>query len=99
MNITLSIIAILLLIISIYANYNLIRKQERFEDIVENQQKYIISISKLVKESREHLEELDEKGAFQSDDEVGFFFLQLKAIQDELSLFILSEDKNEETSK
>ena len=39
-----------------------------------------------------HLQNLDEKGVFQSDDEVGTFFEQMKAVQEELNRYMLPEN-------
>ena len=44
-----------------------------------------------IKQSQAHLKELDSKGAFQSDDETGYFFNQLKIVQEELDKFQVTE--------
>jgi len=67
--IVLSVIAVVLLV----ALRNLMVKVERYEDITVDQTEYLQSISDLVKDSQKHLQNLDEKGTFQSDDEVGYF--------------------------
>ena len=72
--IVLSVIAVVLLV----ALRNLMVKVERYEDITVDQTEYLQSISDLVKDSQKHLQNLDEKGTFQSDDEVGYFFEQMK---------------------
>jgi len=86
------------LLISLYFNYNLLKKVEVYEDkiaeyeeIVLNQQEYIERISNIVAESRDLIKQLDEKGIFEADDEVGTFFRFLKDIQDILSNFIITE--------
>ena len=43
-----------------------------------------------------HLRKLDEKGVFQSDDEVGYFFDKLKEIQKELDTYMLPENYGKE---
>ena len=75
--IVLSVIAVVLLV----ALRNLMVKVERYEDITVDQTEYLQSISDLVKDSQKHLQNLDEKGTFQSDDEVGYFFEQMKNVQ------------------
>jgi hypothetical protein len=65
------------------------RKLERFEDTVQNQQIYVERIASLIEDSSKRLREVDESGHFSSDDEVGFFFSNLKAIQDTLDEFKL----------
>ena len=46
-----------------------------------------------------HLQKLDEKGVFQSDDEVGYFFNNMKDIQKELDTFKLPKNYGKEESK
>ena len=45
------------------------------------------------------LKNLDEKGVFQSDDEVGEFFNQMKAVQDELNRYMLPDNYGKEESE
>ena len=43
-----------------------------------DQTKYLKNLDTLVEDSDKYLKKLDERGVFQSDDEIGFFFEQLK---------------------
>ena len=43
----------------------------------------------MIEQSRVRLEEIDEKGFFRADDEIGWFFSQIKEIQDNLNNFRL----------
>lgn len=88
----LSIIIVILLI----AIRNLLLKNEKYEDIVRDQTQYLQNISNAVGEGQKHLQNLDEKGVFQSDDEVGYFFEQLKYVQDELNRYMLPENYGKE---
>ena len=72
-----------------YTTINLLIKNEKAEDIIVSQQKYISSISEVIKNSEKRIKEIDEKEIFKSDDEIGWFFNELKKIQD-----ILSQYKN-----
>ena len=85
------IIAILglLLITSLFAIYNLLVKVEKYEDVTLDQTRYLNNISAIIAESKMHLQKLDENGTFQSDDEVGYFFQQLKNVQEELNRYML----------
>jgi hypothetical protein len=85
------IIAILglLLITSLFAIYNLLIKVEKYEDVTLDQTRYLNNISAIIAESKMHLQKLDENGTFQSDDEVGYFFQQLKNVQEELNRYML----------
>ena len=71
-------------------------KVERYEDVVQDQTQYLQNISNLVGDSQKHLKTLDEKGVFQSDDEVGYFFDNLKKVQDELNRYMLPENYGKE---
>ena len=71
----------------VYAAYNLVRKQEKVEDIMVGYLEYLDKISRVIEISDVKLKELDRKESFKSDDEVGFFFEQIKKIQDILNEF------------
>lgn len=87
----------LLVIVSMFAIYNLLVKVEKYEDIVQDQVTYLNNISATIAESKMHLQKLDENGTFQSDDEVGYFFKQLQNVQEELNRYMLPTNygKNE----
>ncbi len=72
-----------------YTTINLLVKNEKAEDIIVSQQKYISLISEIIKDSEKRIKEIDEKEIFKSDDEIGWFFNELKKIQN-----ILSQYKN-----
>jgi len=80
----------------VYIIRNLLIKVEKFEDVTRDQAQYLQNISNTIGESRKHLQNLDEKGVFQSDDEVGEFFNQMKAVQDELNRYMLPENYGKE---
>lgn len=79
----------LLLIVSMFAIYNLLVKVEKYEDVVKDQVAYLNNISASIAEAKMHLEKIDESGTFQSDDEVGYFFKQLQNVQEELNRYML----------
>lgn len=77
-----------------YTTFNLLKKNEKQEDIISNQEKilssyltYLNKMSDVVEISDKKLKEVDRKGSFESDDEVGFFFQQIKQLQDVLNNF------------
>lgn len=88
----LSISSVLVFIIFVVAIRNLLIKVEKYEDITADQAKYLQNISNLIADSQKHLKSLDEKGVFQSDDEVGYFFEQMKNVQTELEQYMLPEN-------
>jgi cell division protein FtsB len=81
----------LVIVISGFFIRNLLVRVEKYEDAVEEQAEFIAGLSDTIKQSQAHLKELDSKGAFQSDDETGYFFNQLKLVQEELDKFQVTE--------
>ena len=57
---------------------------------------YLQNISNSIREADQHLNSLDERGVFQSDDEVGEFFKQMKEVQSELNRYMLPENYGKE---
>ena len=94
-----TIIFAILSIILAYFTWNLMRKVEKYEDIAQYQQNYIENISTIIGESSKRLQEVDGRGTFESDDEVGFFFKTLKEVQsilDEFNLNVTDGQKEEQ---
>ena len=89
-----SIIAVLVVISGtlLYIVRNLLIKNENYEDVVQDQVQYLQNISNAIGEGQKHLKSLDERGVFQSDDEVGYFFEQMKYVQDELNRYMLPQN-------
>jgi hypothetical protein len=65
----------------------LINKVNKLEKIVAEQQQYINAVSIAIDNSNEQLKEIDQAGVFQADDEVGWFFKNLREIQTMLNSF------------
>ena len=76
-----------LVVILGYTTFNLLRKNERQEDILAGYMKYLDQFSKIIEFSDEKLKKIDERGIFKNDDEVGFIFQQIKELQKTLSNF------------
>ena len=87
---TLILINIIVIILGIigYVIWNLLKKSEKLENIITVQEKYIIDFYDLVKQSEAKIKEIDANQTFQSDDEIGFFFTNIKTIQEALSDYI-----------
>ena len=83
------VIAVLSLLVIFlgFTTFNLMRKQEKAEDILVSYMEYLDRLSKTIEISDKKLKELDHSGSFKSDDEVGFFFDAVKQIQDILNEF------------
>lgn len=91
------IILAVLLLVSLYVNFNLFRKEEKLEDIAESQNTYILQVQQAITFSEEKLKEIDEKETFKSDDEIGWFFENIKYIQELLSQYKINPSQNEQT--
>tara|TARA_A100001201_G_scaffold118757_1_gene102313 strand:+ start:281 stop:559 length:279 start_codon:yes stop_codon:yes gene_type:complete len=83
----LSVIVVILL----FTTFNLLRKNEKQEDILVEYMKYLNKISQTIEVSDTQLKKLDSLGRFESDDEVGFFFQSIKKIQKILNEFKIKE--------
>jgi len=90
--ITLLIIAVITLS---YTTYNLLRKNEKQEDVLAAYLLYMDNLSKIIEHSSERLKKIDSKGTFESDDEIGWFFEQIKVIQERLNNFKLTDGGEE----
>tara|TARA_R110000803_G_scaffold25299_4_gene60445 strand:+ start:397 stop:684 length:288 start_codon:yes stop_codon:yes gene_type:complete len=82
---------VLVVLVLLFTTWNLLRKNESSEDIVVGYLTYLDQISRVIEASDEKLKKIDIKGSFASDDEVGFFFKQIKQIQDILNEFKLKK--------
>ena len=85
-----SILSILVVVLG-FTTFNLLRKVEQSEDELKRRQKAIISyqeyingLGSTVEFMNKRIKEIDAKGTFNSDDEVGFFFERLKMLNDML---------------
>ncbi len=85
-NIIISILGILVVILG-YTTINLLRKNEKAEDIILSQNKFISKVDEHISFSNDRLKQIDQKGTFKSDDEIGWFFNEIKTIQNDLSQF------------
>ena len=84
--IIISILGSLVVILG-FTTFNLLRKIEKTEDIIINYDNFIEEYSKQLDISDKRLNKIDERGVFKSDDEVGWFFNNLKRLQNDLSKF------------
>ena len=80
MEIILVILLTLSISISFVAIRNLIKKNETMEDFINKQSEAIAACDA-------RLKEVDQKGVFYADDEIGWFFEEVKKIQEALNEF------------
>ena len=83
----LSVIVVILL----FTTFNLLRKNEKQEDILVEYMKYLNKISQTIEVSDTQLKKLDSLGRFESDDEIGFFFQSIQKIQKILNEFKIKD--------
>jgi hypothetical protein len=86
MEISLILLVIIILVMG-YIIRNLLLKNEKQEDILTGYMVYLNKISKIIDESDKKLQEIDHRGSFKADDEIGFFFENVKSIQTILNSF------------
>jgi len=82
--ITSIIILILSTLVLAFTTMNLLKKVEKYEDSQEKYQKSYNNLTKLIKVAEVKMTELDTKGTFSGDDEIGWFFNYLKEVQNEI---------------
>ena len=83
---TLSIILLVLIAIILTSSFfiikNLIVKNEILEDFISKQ-------SEAIQACDQRLQQIDDKGIFYSDDQIGWFFKEVQKIQEALNEFTL----------
>ena len=79
---TLSIILTVVITTSFFIIRNLVQKNEQLEDFISKQ-------SEAIQACDQRLKEIDDKGIFYADDQIGFFFKEVQKIQEALNEFTL----------
>tara|TARA_B100001175_G_scaffold293677_1_gene280360 strand:+ start:436 stop:735 length:300 start_codon:yes stop_codon:yes gene_type:complete len=86
-------VGIFLLLGFFYVIWNMLRKNEKLEDMNIAQDNYIQQISTIMSESNKKIKEIDSKQIFQSDDEIGWFFQGIKEIQEYINDYNITKNK------
>jgi len=76
-----------LLLISVYVNWNLLKKTELLESWIEQ-------TTEMVEETYEEMKTIDSTGHFESDDEIGTVFQGIKSTIENLNNYVKGEDIN-----
>jgi len=84
--IIISVLGCLVVILG-FTTFNLLKKNEKQEDILAGYQNYLDSLSRIVEFADEKIKTIDSKGIFKTDDEVGFMYEEIKNLQKILSNF------------
>jgi hypothetical protein len=82
-----------LVVILGFTTRNLMKKQEKSEDILVGYLEYLDKLSRTIEISDKKLKELDYNGAFKSDDESGVIFKSIIQIQEILNEFNVIKSK------
>ena len=86
MIITIIILSLIIVVLS-FTTYNLLKKNEKCEDVIKSYEDYMTNLSTAIEFTDTKLKEIDSKGTFEGDDEVGFFFKTLQFLQEQLNDF------------
>ena len=79
-----------------FTTWNLLRKNEATEDVIEEQEETIANIASRIDNSMKKMKDLDTKGAFEADDETGTVFKELYEVIEKLETYYAEETKEEE---
>ena len=90
--ITLSIILAVVITASFFIIRNLILRNERLEDFISKQ-------SDAIQACDQRLKQIDNKGIFYADDEIGWFFKEIKNKISDFDKHLLSGDSRRSESK
>ena len=88
--VVISILSVIVVLLG-FTTFNLLRKNEKQEDILVEYMKYLNKLTTAIDESDKRLKVIDERGLFKSDDEIGWFFKEIQKLQ-----MILNEFKIED---
>jgi predicted PurR-regulated permease PerM len=83
--ISLTIIFVLIVAVLVYAIINLVKQTEQLEDQVSYYIDVVDSVREKVLDVQVQLKEIDIKGSFEADDEVGFVFKEIQVLVDDLT--------------
>jgi hypothetical protein len=92
--IIIGVLSIMTLVLS-YTTQNLLKKNEKQEDILLGYLQYMDKLSRIIEASDVKLKEIDHAGMFEKDDDVGMIFqsiLQVQEIMNDFSLKNVTKD-------
>jgi uncharacterized protein HemX len=89
--------------ISIFVNINLTRKfdqldemaQDSVDTLLENE-KFLTELRNRIRSQQSYLRQLDRIGSFESDDETGYFFKEMKDIMNDIAVYFGEEPIDDE---
>jgi hypothetical protein len=81
------VLGILVILLSV-VTYNLLQKVEKLEDVIVRSDDFYIKFKNKIEYASEKLTEIDHNGAFQSDDEIGWYFTTLKEVHEGIQEYV-----------
>lgn len=94
------VLLVLILCASLYVNYNLYKKYEMLEETALENEQFLLAIRNRVMNKVSDLKQIDKRGSFESDDEVGHFFKDLKKIVIDIASFVqIDNDEFEQSTE
>lgn len=99
------IVLSILLLASVYVNINLYKKLDKMEEMAENSvdtllenEKFLTELKNRVLSQQSYLRQLDRIGAFEADDETGYFFKEMKDIVNDIAVYFGEEPLDDQRS-
>ena len=83
MEIIIGILGFVIIVLG-FTTWNLLMKNEKAEDLINEHETLISELTSSVIKIDEVITQLDSSGAFENDDEIGTFFEQIKSMRDTL---------------
>ena len=90
--ITVCVLSVVIVILG-WTTYNLMKKQEKSEDILLGYMEYLDKFSRVIEISNKKLKEVDNRKIFEKDDDVGVIFDSILQIQEILNEFTVKKIK------
>ena len=96
------VLFILFILISIFTSvtlYYALKRISQYEQLHDEYRNIVNQVRQIVTFSNEKIKKIDMNGTFESDDEVGFFFNELKNIQNVLDEIFIIEDNQKDNQE
>lgn len=95
----------IMLSISIFINVNLTKKFEKLEeaaetnaDVLLENEKFLSELRNRIRSQQSYLRQLDRIGAFEADDETGYFFKEMKEIVNDIAVYFGEQPLDDQRS-
>ena len=93
------IVDVLVFLVAIYTIWNLLRKVEQLEDDIIEYDETLINVYTHIENAYTRMKNIDKLGSFESDDESGYIFDEIKLILQDLNDEYELNDNEEETEE